>query len=109
MDLGLQGRVALGTGASRGIRRGIAAVLAGTALFSAPLYAAEATPTVAELQAEGRALVGKAEVLGGRPHRGHRIGGHARPDQLDRAVEPVAALTTRQVIDRPSLVLGVRR
>jgi outer membrane receptor protein involved in Fe transport len=30
----------------------IAAVLAGAALFSAPLYAAEATPTVAELQAE---------------------------------------------------------
>ena len=30
----------------------IAAVLAGVALFSAPLHAAEATPTVAELQAE---------------------------------------------------------
>jgi len=30
----------------------IAAVLAGAALFSAPLHAAEATPTVAELQAE---------------------------------------------------------
>src|ERR1700710_713386 len=47
---------------------------------------------VAELQAEARFLVGEALLLGGRPARGDLVGGDAGADQVDRVVEPLAAL-----------------
>jgi hypothetical protein len=48
---------------------------------------------VAELQTEGGALVGQADLLRARPHGGDLVGRHARPDQVDRRVEPLAAAT----------------
>ena len=50
---------------------------------------------VAELEAEAGLLVGEAELLGGRPDRGDLVGRHARPDERDRRVEPLAALLVR--------------
>ena len=50
---------------------------------------AEAVP---ELQAEAGLLAGEAELLGGRPDRRDLVGRHAGPDELDRRVEPLAAL-----------------
>ena len=55
---------------------------------------------MSELQAEGRHLVGKAELVSTRPNARNRIGAHAGPDQLDRAVEPVAALLVGVVLRR---------
>ena len=47
---------------------------------------------VAELQAEARLLVGEAELLRRGPDGGDRVGRHARPHEVDRVVEPLAAL-----------------
>ncbi len=47
---------------------------------------------VPELQAEARLLVREAELLRGRPDRGDLVRRRARPDELDRRVEPLAAL-----------------
>ena len=50
---------------------------------------AEAVP---ELQAEARLLVGEAELLRGRPDARDLVGRHAGAHELDRVVEPLAAL-----------------
>ena len=50
---------------------------------------------VPELQPEARLLAGEAELLGGRPHGCDLVGRGARPDEVDRGVEPLAALLVR--------------
>ena len=50
---------------------------------------------VPELETEARLLVREAELLGGRPDLRDPVRRHARPDELDRSVEPFAALLVR--------------
>ena len=47
---------------------------------------------MSELQPEAGLLAREPEILGGRPDRSDLVGGDAGPDELDRAVEPLAAL-----------------
>ncbi len=50
---------------------------------------------VTELEAEARLLVGEAELLRGRPDTRDLVGRGAGADELDRVVEPLAALRVR--------------